>query len=84
MRSIFVNRLRGELQAKIKSLELDSLAAIKDWAPMFEERNKEWKGSGVASMEGGSFLWNSLSTRRADDKNPWGQQGRYWAEAKRW
>lgn len=57
MRSIFVNGLRGELQAEIKSLELNSLAEIKNRALMLEERNREWRGSGLAPVEkgGGSF-----------------------------
>ena len=57
MRSIFVNGLRGELQAEIKSLELNSLAKIKNRALMLEERNREWRGNGLAPVEkgGGSF-----------------------------
>ena len=47
MRGIFVNGLRPELQAEIKSLDLDSLAEIKERALMLEERNREWKGGGV-------------------------------------
>ena len=64
MRSIFINGLKGELQVEIKSLELDSLAEIKDRALMLEERNKEWKGGGVAPTErGGGFFHGTTYPR---------------------
>ena len=65
MRSIFVNGLKGELQAEIKSLELDSLAEIKDRALLLEERNKEWWGCSSRKRERSS--WNSVHTRRIVD-----------------
>ena len=63
MRSIFVNGLKGEPQAKIKSLELDSLAEIKNRVLMLEEWNREWRGGGLTPVErmGGSSrgpIWN--------------------------
>ena len=53
LKSIFINGLRGELQAKLKSLELETLAEVKDRALMLKEKNREWKGGGVAPIERG-------------------------------
>ena len=73
MRSIFINGLRGELQAEIKSLELDSLVEIKNRALMLEERNKEWKGGGVAPMErGGGFFTRQLTHKEEQWEKPLG------------
>ena len=51
LKSIFINGLRGELQAELKSMGLETLAEVKDKALMLEERNREWKGRGVAPIE---------------------------------
>ena len=53
MKGIFVNGLKSELQAEVKSLELETLAEIKDRALMLEQRNTEWKGGGVNPIERG-------------------------------
>ena len=53
MKGIFVNGLKIELQAEVKSLELDSLAEMKDRALMLEARNREWRGGGVNLVEKG-------------------------------
>lgn len=53
MKGIFLNGMKGELQAKMKSLELETLAEIKDRALMLEQRNTEWKGGGVNPIERG-------------------------------
>ena len=53
MKGIFVNGLKPELRAEVKSLELGSLAEIKDRALMLEERNKEWRGGGTGPLEKG-------------------------------
>ena len=48
-----MNGLKLELQAKVKSLELDTLAEIKDRVLILEESNKGWKGGGVNTVEKG-------------------------------
>ena len=50
LKSIFINGLRGELQAELKSLELETLAEVKNRALMLKERNREQK-RGVAPIE---------------------------------
>jgi len=52
---IFINGLIGPIKAEIKGLELGSLAAIKDRAMVLEERNLEWKKSGMGPMDRGGF-----------------------------
>ena len=53
MKGMFVYGLKPELRAEVKSLELDSLAEIKDQASMLEGKNKEWRGGGAGPMEKG-------------------------------
>jgi len=62
---IFINGLIGPIKAAIKGLELGSLAAIKDRAIVLEERNLEWKKSGVGQMDcGGGVPQSSTSFHR--------------------
>ena len=45
--------MKLELQAEVQSLELETLQEIMDRSLMLEERNREWKGSGVSPVENG-------------------------------
>lgn len=53
MKGIFLNGLKSELRAEIKSLESGTLVEIKDRALMLEEKNREWRGGGVSPLEKG-------------------------------
>lgn len=53
LKRIFVNSLKVELQAEVRSLELETLAEMKNKVLMLVERNYEWRGGGVSLAERG-------------------------------
>ena len=76
LKSVFINGLRGKLQAQLKSMGLETLAEVKDKALMLEERNREWKGGGVTPIERGVGFNRVPAQNRGGHlgKAPWGNK----------
>jgi len=80
---IFINGLGGPIKTEIKGLELGSLTTIKDRAMVLEERNLEWRKSGVGPMDRGggvsqsstSFHHVGIFTSRGLVREPMGSKG---------
>jgi len=53
---IFINGLVEPIKAEIKGLKLGSRATIKDSTTVLEERNLEWRKSGVGPMDRGGGI----------------------------